>query len=143
VPREKDLRKARIGAREQAQKEGLDWEADADLCINLEQLHILYHATRDPSPPHGQFFATPDDIADNYDRASIVSLSKQLDETALALDPVPSELTPDQVVIMAAAISKERSISPLSVYGPGAQVFCVISMASRLTSLLQHKQSSE
>ena len=73
IPREPELRQARVQAREIAKKDGLDLDRDKDLIKNLEDICILCEACRNPKPPHETFDPYPGDFEKNYDLHSIAA----------------------------------------------------------------------
>ena len=52
VPREPDMRRARLKARAWAAEEGLDPELDPAMFENMDSMCVLTEAIRNPAPPH-------------------------------------------------------------------------------------------
>ena len=143
VPREPDLRKARVKARNIAKAEGLDPRADSDLVDNLEIICILSEAIRNTTHPHEPYIPDPIVLEKKYDRASLLSLWDRLEKLSSTLNPRPDTMSEPEMLAVVAAIAKDRSISPLAVYGLDAQASCIISMVDRLASLTESKSSLE
>jgi hypothetical protein len=143
VLRQHELRQARIAARKRAIDEGLDLDRDKDLISNMEAIHALSMALRDPENPNTPFDPFADKLEENYDFDSLLQVYEKLDRYTLALNPRPETVSEADIVAMAAAISEAQSIAPLAAYGQVAQSTCIVYMAELLTSLQRMKSSSD
>lgn len=152
VPREPELRRARVAARQWAAEEKLDPKLDADLFDNLETFCILTLAIRNRQPDYEQWIVAGEKndlvaaaklLEKNYDRGSIKQLWSKLEAYSNAVDPRPESFTEDQLLAVIAAIAKRRDISPLLAFGGQSQNDLLVAMASRLQSFLDPKFSSE
>lgn len=143
VPREPDLRAARVEARKAALDANLDLERDRDLIQDLEDIHILCKAMRSHEPPHEEFDPFPEHFEQFYYRASIMALLDQLENLSQLVNPRPDAIQDDEVMPLVMAIAEERNISPLAVYGPDAQAGFVLTMVDQLVNCMEQKSSSE
>lgn len=139
VPREPELRKARVDARKQALESGLDLDRDKDLVDDLEIIHILTCAIRSSRPPsmkngpgYEQWSMDAKDLEETYERNSIISLWQQLDALTRSMTPSEEKISEAQFIFILSAMVKERSIHPLAVYAPDVQSSFIITMAERL-----------
>ena len=143
VPREPDLRAARLDARKMAHEAGLDPKLDADLIRNYEVICTLARVMHNPEPPNYEPWEPfPNELEKNYDREVLMHVWQQIDELRRLVDPMPDELTPDEFLALVTSIAKGRSVLPLAVFGQDAQAGCIITMASRLCDSLPSKSSS-
>lgn len=143
VPREPDMRKARVEARAIFKKEGLDEKLDRVMFSNLESFCILAEACRNVSPPHEPWVPDARDLEKNYDKASLMQLWEKLERLNDVVNPAPEKISPQEMLVLLAAIAKERNIGPLAVYGSAAQTSFVVTMVDLLLSLSESKSSSE
>lgn len=144
VPREPDLRAARLDARKMATDAGLDPRLDADLIQNYEVICTLARVMHNPAPPNYEPWEPyPSELEKNYDREVLMHVWQQIDELRRLVDPMPDELTPDEFVALITSIAKGRSVLPLAVFGQGAQAGFIITMASQLCDSLPSKSSSD
>lgn len=145
VPREPDLRWARVEARRMAldHEPPLDLDRDRDLVDNLESMCLLSRCMRDPKDPKVEFDPFPSHLESSWDKESLLQLYEKLDRLTQVIDPRPEEITEEQMIALAAAIVKERHILPLAVFGPAAQNTCIVYMAERLLISLASKSSSD
>lgn len=150
TPNEREMRVARVEARKQAVKEGLDLDRDRDLVDNLETSHILAVCIRNASPgksPDGSTYHEPlvcdaEELEQRYERATLTQVWAKIDALSHVLDPRPDNMSKEELLALIAAIAKERNIRPLVVYGAGAQNSFVVSMATLLMTLLASRSSS-
>lgn len=143
VPRQHELREARVEARRIAKDDGLDPSLDKDLIDDIETVCILSKAIRNCTPPHEPWEPDPRGLEKRYDRGSLIQLWAKLDALHQVVDPAPHKIGEEEMFALIAAIAKERNILPLAVYGPAAQASFVIFMASLLQSSLESRSSSE
>lgn len=139
VPRQHELRKARVAARRIGAKDGLDPDRDADLISDIETICILSHSIRNAKPPHEPWVPDPEDLEKNYDRSSLMQVWAKIDALHRVIDPSPATLSEKEVLALVSAIAERRSILPLIACAPDARDFCVIFMASRLQEFLDSK----
>jgi hypothetical protein len=144
VPRQPDMRKARVIARQMALSSKLDLDRDKDLVEGLENLVILQEAIRNPDkPPHEPLVSDPLELEKDWDIDSLAETWSRLEALRAMLDPAPAEMTQEQTFTVLAQIASTQSISPLVVYGPSTRARFIITMASLLLSSLASKSSSE
>lgn len=143
VPREHEIRKARAEARRIAKEDGIDPEKDADLFETLDNICLLHLAIRNPKPQHEPLVGFPHELEENYDSASLAQVARKLRALMVAIDPVPPDLTEEQLLAVVAALAKDRTVLPLAVCDPASQHTCILYMAARLQSYLDSKSSSE
>jgi hypothetical protein len=141
VPREPDLRWARLEARRiaAASDPPLNPELDRDLIENLEAMCLVSRCMRDPKVPTREFDPDPEHLEAAWDKGALTQIYEKLDRLAQVVDPRPESLGEDEMFAVVAAIVKARNILPLAVYGPAAQNICVVTMADRLVTLLASK----
>lgn len=143
VPRMKELRKCRVEARKAALAEGLDPRLDKDMFDDLETLHILTVAIRNPTPKHEQFAMDAEDLERTYDKASLVQMWQKLDAYMTVVDPRPNSLSPEETLLLLAKLAKERNLGPLAAYGSDVQTTFIVSTADQLLSYLSQPSSLE
>jgi hypothetical protein len=143
VPREPEVRTARIKARKICEDEGLDPAKDPDLFDNVDAVCLLSVAIRNTTEPHEPFEPDPKRLERVYDKGSIMALWAKLDGLTQLVNPRPSDISEEQMIALTAAIAKERNIHPLHVFDGPAQNDYIVTMASLLHSLLEQKSSSE
>jgi hypothetical protein len=147
IPREPELRKARVKARELALKSGIDLDRDKDLFNDLETICILAVAIRNYKPMDSGFCEPfemePEDLEKLYDRASLMAIYEKLERLSEVINPQPNKTTKEETLALMAAIAKERNISPLAVFGPDAQNSFIVTMVDLLLSYMRSKSSSE
>ena len=143
VPRQHELRKARVEARKIALEDGLDLERDKDLFNDLETVCTLSIVIRNRTAPHEPMIPDPRELERDYDRASLMQLWAKVDSLNQVIDPAPHNISEEEMFALIAAIAKDRSISPLAVYAAGSLDTFVIFMASLLVNFLVSKSSSE
>lgn len=147
VPREPDLRKARVQARQIALEDGLDLDRDKDLVEDLETICILSIAIRNYKPMDSGFCEPfemdPKYLEKNFDRASLMAVWSKLDRLTERVNPRPEKMTKEESLAMLCAIAKARNISPLLAFGPDAQDSYIVTMGDLLLSYMGQKSSSE
>ena len=150
IPREPEQRKARIDARALALEEGLDLDRDADLVENLETTCLMTLCIRNANVGKGadgkEFYEPwildPRQLEKRYDQSSLTQLFAKIESLALVVDPRPNSIGNMELLTLISAISKERNIAPLHVFGPGVQNSCIVSMADLCLRLLASRSSS-
>jgi hypothetical protein len=143
LPRQHELRKARVQARGIAVKDGIDLDRDRDLFGDVETVCILAMAIRNSTPPHEPMIPDPLELERDYDRACLMQVWAKIDALHRLVDPAPHEIGEREMFALVAAIAKERSIYPLAVYAADLQATFVVTMACLLNPLLEPKPSSE
>lgn len=143
VPRHPDIVKARIKARELALEDGLDPKLDRDLIDDWETICTLSIAIRNEKPPHEQWEPFPRALAEQYDKQSLTQIWAKIDEFTRVVNPAPEQISTNEMYALMSAIAKERNLSPLFVYGSGAQTIFIVTLVDQLLSLLESKSSSE
>jgi hypothetical protein len=143
VPREPELRQARVTARKIALDDGLDLDRDMDLIETLECICTLSTAIRNGPEQYEPYEPNPKLLEKNYDRGSLTQLWAKLNEYSGVVDPRPDKISAEEVLVLMASISKERSIYPLHVYGQAVQNSCIITMADQSLNYLGSKSYSE
>lgn len=142
VPREPELRRARVTARRMATADGIDEIRDKDLFEDLETVCILWEAVRMPTTPHEPLVLTPSELEKTYDKRSLMHLWGVLDHYITLLDPRPDTLNANELTFLIAAIAKGRDIRPLRACGSLQQSRCIVSMAVQLVSFWELKSLS-
>jgi hypothetical protein len=143
VPREPELRQARVKARKIAADDGLDLDRDIDLVETLECICTLSVAVRNNTKPFEPYEPDPKRLEGTYDRGSLTQLWAKLNEYSRVVDPRPDNITAEEILVLMASISKEKNIYPLHVYGPAAQNSFITIMAGLSLNYLTPKSSSE
>lgn len=139
VPRQHEVRAARVRARAMAAEDGLDQELDKDLVSDLENFCLLSIAIRNTTHPHEPYEPDVRLLEKNWDRASLVQAWNNLDSLYRVVDPAPSEISEPEMLMLMAKLAKEQNLGPLAVYGPAARESFIVFMASRLLSFLASK----
>lgn len=142
VPRQHELRKARLMARGKAKEEGLDAELDRDQIDEYENICILWHALRMPTPPHDPLVLDPSELEKKYDKKVLSQMFAKMDAYSQVLDPQPNTISKEELFALIALLAKEKSILPLHVYGSEVQNTCVVSMAEMLMNSQELKSLS-
>jgi len=143
VPREGDMRRARVLARSLAASEKIDEQRDRDMFVNLENICILAFAIRNNTAPYEPWQPEPLLLERQYDKVCLQGMWSKLDQLNEVLNPSPSQLSSGEIVALIAAIARSRNLGPLAVYGPGAQTSFVVSMADLLLNSVGSKLSLE
>lgn len=139
VPREVDIRRARVRARVWAKEAKLDPELDPLLFDNMDTMCVLADAIRNVAAPHEPWEPFPEKLESLYDRPSLDAVWAQLDALKTVIDPRPDFLTEDQLLAVIGAVAKARNIVPLAAFAGESQNSCVVTMAIRLQSSLDSK----
>ena len=129
VPREHEMRKARVQAREIMNEDGLDPELDKDLFTNIETWCILAQSIRDFTAPFAPFDPDPRSLEKRYDKHSLMAIWAKLDAFARIVDPRPDDLSSGEIIGLIVAMAREENTGPLAVYGTAAQSSCIVTMA--------------
>jgi hypothetical protein len=143
VPRHPELVKARVEARQIAIEDGLDLKEDRDLIEDWETICTLSHAIMSAKNPTDRWEPFPRAIAESYDKPSLMQIWAKIDALTHIVDPAPDSISGNEMFALMSAIAKERNLSPLFVYGSGAQTIFVVGMVDQLLNLLELKSSSE
>jgi len=143
VLREPEIRQARLKAREIFEREGMRLPDDRVQFDNLEVICQLSLAMMDPDKPDTQWDPFPESLEQHYDRESLQQLYTKLEHLCRVVDPSPDQISEGEMIALVAKIVRERDISPLAVYGPGAQNSFILSMADLLVPVLLSKSSSD
>lgn len=130
VPREHEMRKARVKARMIMEEDKLDWkDADADLFTNVETWCILSMAIRSNSDPYEPHDPDPRSLEKRYDKNSLMAIWAKLDALSRIVDPRPGEISTGEILGMMVAIAREGNTGPLADYASPAQASCIVTMA--------------
>ena len=143
VPREADLRKARIKAREVGLKEGLDLDRDKDLLDNLETICLLATCIRNTTEPYEPFVATPQELEDNFDLSFLESVYNKICTLRDIANPHPVELTEMDCWTLVTAIATARHTLPLTAYAPDSQNTFMLFMVDQLCNSPAYKSFLE
>lgn len=143
VPRQHELRKARVDARQIALEDGLDLDRDKDLFGDIETACILSMVIRNSTTPYEQIEPDPRQLEKTYDRESLMQIWTKLDALHNIIDPAAHTITQEEMFALIAAIAKERNIGPLAVYAADLQATFIVTMACMLVPFLVSKSSSE
>lgn len=143
VPRDRDLRQARVLARAIAAKEKISEKQDRDLFVNLENMCILASAIRNDSHPYEAWEDDPLVLERKYDKVCLQNMWEKIERLNDVLNPAPNQLSNPEIVALIVAIAKSRHLGPLVGYGPGAQTSFVVSMADLLLNSVASKLSWE
>jgi len=135
VPREYEMRRARIQARGWAKEEGLDPDLDPDLFDNMDTMCTLAMAIRNTSAPFEPYEPDPKRLERVYDRPSLDALWGKLEAYRTVLDPRPDNLSEEETLAVIGAVAKARNIVPLAALGGQSQTSLIVTMASRLAAL--------
>lgn len=141
IPREFELRAARIDARKWAVDEGLDPNLDSELFDNMDTVCTLTIAIRNATPPHEPWEPDPRRLERNYDKPSLEALWAKVDAYRSVIDPRVDELDETETLTLIAAVAAMRNVVPLAGLGGSAQNSLIVSMAVRLLSYQETKSS--
>ena len=139
VLREPELRQARRDARKIFNDEGMELPADQRYFDNLEVMCQLSLALMDPDQPNVQWDPIPGSLEKHYDRESLQQAYAKLEHLCRVVDPSPDTISEGEMIALLAAIVRERDISPLAVYAPGAQNSFLVFMADQAATVLLTK----
>lgn len=143
VPREPDLREARVKSRKMAQEDGLDLDRDSDLIETIECICTLSICIRNNTKPFESWEPNPRLLEQNWDKGSLTQLWGKLNEYSNIIDPRSDSLSPEEILVLMASIAKEKNIYPLHVYGQGAQNSFIVTMANLSLNYLESKSLLE
>ena len=141
VPRSLEMETVRLDARKLAHDRGVDPELDTDKFSNLESLCELQFALREWSPPHEAIALDAVDLGNRWDTPVLEDELRMVEHWRVALDPAPDTLDPGELLAVIAAITEERDIRPLRVFGGRSQIDCIVGMADLCTTLLAQQSS--
>lgn len=139
VPREHEMRKARIRARGWAKKEGLEPDIDPDLFDNMDSMCVLSVAIRNNTVPYEPYEPDPERLEKVYDRVCLDALWAKLEAYRQVIDPRVANLSEEETLAIIGVIAKARNVIPLAALGGASQNSFVVTMAVRLQSLLAPK----
>jgi hypothetical protein len=143
IPREPEMRQARVNARRRAMEAGLDPDRDKDLFESLETICILEDAICEPDGNYEPVYPFDGDLERCCDRQSLAAIYGLLENLSGLLDPNPETISEDEMMTLIGMIAKRRDIVPLAVYGSDAQRSFIVTMADRLLSCMDSKSSSD
>lgn len=143
VPRERDLRKARVEARSLAAKEKIDEIKDRDLFVNLENMCVLAMCIRNTTHPYEPMHPDPLLLENAFDKVCLQQMWAKVEQLNDIINPAPNQLSSPEIVALIVAIARARHLGPLVVYGPGAQTSFVVTMVDLLLNSLGSKLSWE
>ena len=129
VPREPEMRKARLQARTIMEEDGLDWKEDADLFTNIETWCILAMAVRSFTDPYEPHDPDPRSLERRYDKNSLMAVWAKLDAYSRIIDPRPDDISTPEILGLIVAIAREENTGPLVDYASPAQSSCIVTMA--------------
>lgn len=141
IPREHELRKARVDARKWAADEGLDPELDPTLFDDMDTICTLSIAIRNATAPHEPWEPDPRRLERNYDKPSLEALWAKVEAYRTVIDPRVDELDEDDTLTLIAAIAAMKNIVPLAGFAGSAQNSFIVSMAVQLQTFQQSKSS--
>lgn len=130
VVRALKLVEARVETREWAKQLKLDPVADRDMFDQLEQLTIIARAIRTNTAPYGQF-ATKEELATEYDEASIWDIKGRIEALRQIMDPRDTELNEEQIWSKAVAVVRAGHLLPLTDIAGREQLSFIVFMVSQ------------
>lgn len=142
VPREHEIRQARIKARAWAKDEGLEPDLDPDLFDNMDTMCQLVQAIRNTSEPFEPYEPDPKRLERVYDRPSLDAIWAKVEAYRTVLDPRPNALSDDETLAVIGAIAKSRNIVPLAAFAGPSQTSLIVTMADRFLRSQRSKSSS-
>ncbi len=144
IPRQNEIRQARVEARKIAAEEELDPKLDPDLFADLDDLCVLAKSIRTKDGDyHEPVEEDPRKLEKRFDKKSLQQVWAKIEALSAVVDPAPDSISEPEMIALANALLKEGNLSPLLVYGPGAQTSFVATTAALLVSSLESKSSSE
>jgi hypothetical protein len=144
VPRENEVRKARMQARRWAEEDGLNVALDPDLFDNLDTMCILSIAIRNNSEPYEPWEPDPRILESRYDRPSLDATWAKLEALRQVINPrVDEDLDRDSYIALVSLIAKKAEIDPLAGLGSDGQTNFIVRMAKDLMSFQTSKSSSD
>ena len=130
VVRSLSIVEARVETRRWAALLKLDPALDRDIFDQMEQLTIIARAIRTHKAPHAQF-ATKEELATEYDEASIWDIKGRIEAIRQMMDPRDSELDADRIWGKVVAVVKAGHLLPLTDIAGREQLSFVIFTASQ------------
>lgn len=131
VPREPEMRKARIKARAWAKDEGLDPDLDPDLFDNMDTMCTLAMAIRNNTEPFEPYEPDPKVLERAYDRPCLDALWAKIEVYRNVLDPRVDNLSEEETLAIIGAIAKSRNIAPLAACSGQSQTTLIVTMAAQ------------
>lgn len=133
VVRSIKIAEARAETRAWCKELKIDPALDRDIFDNLEQLTITARAIRTHGAPYAQF-ATKEELATDYDEASIWDIKGRIEAIREMMDPRESELEYEQIWSKIAAVAKAGNLLPLTGIAGREQLSLVVFMAGQALS---------
>jgi hypothetical protein len=130
VPSPDDEFEARVAARKELKRRGLDEDRDKDLFDKLEQLEILALAIRTFEAPHAQFQKARE--FHDYDEGSLRAIQEQITQFKAEIDPRDRVQTEAEFWRLVVDVGRSASIAPLVDTDGRDQPSFVVRMASEL-----------
>jgi len=130
IVRSLKLVEARVETREWAKQLKLDPALDRDMFDQLEQLTIIARAIRTHTAPHAQY-ATKEELATEYDEASIWDIKGRIEAIRQMMDPRDSELTEEKIWSKAVAVVRAGHLLPLTDIAGREQLSFIVFMVSQ------------
>jgi len=130
VVRSLKIIEARVETREWAKQLKLDPSLDRDMFDHLEQLTIVARAIRTVAPPYAQY-TTKEELATDYDEASVWDIKGRIEAIRQMIDPRDSELTTDQIWSKVVAVARAGHLLPLTDIAGHEQLSFVVFTASQ------------
>jgi len=130
IPRKLQLIESRVTCRAWAKQLGLDEDRDKDQFDELEQLCILEHSIRCDSKPYAQF-CTKEELATQYDEASLLDLLGRIQALRTIIDPRQQEMTADEVWRITHKVAMRGHLGPLTDIAGHEQPSCIVFMANQ------------
>jgi hypothetical protein len=134
VPREHEMRQARIEARAWAKQEGLEPDLDPDLFDNMDTMCTLVKCIRNTTTPFEPYEPDPKRLERVYDRPCLDALWAKVEAYRTVLDPRPNALSEEETLAIIGAVARARNIVPLAALGGQSQTNLIVSMACQLSS---------
>lgn len=142
VPREYEMRRARLEARAWAKEEGLEPDLDPDLFDNMDTMCTLAKAIRNCTEPFEPYEPDPKRLERVYDRPSLDAIWAKIEAYRQILDPRPNALNQEETLAIIGAVAKARNIVPLAAFGGPSQTNLIVFMADQYMRSQRTKSSS-
>lgn len=130
IVRTLQIAEARAEAREWFTRLKLDPDRDKDTFDALEQICILSHSIREFKAPYAQL-ATTEDLARDYDEASLQDVSARIQALRLLMDPRKDSLSRDEIWTTIQQVAERGHLLPLADIVGHEQPSCIVFMASQ------------
>ena len=130
IPRKLQLIESRVACRAWAKQLGIDEDRDKDQFDELEQLCILEHSIRCAEKPYAQF-CTKEELATQYDEASLLDLSGRIQALRTVIDPRQQEMTAEDIWHITHRVAMRGHLGPLTDIAGHEQPSCIVFMASQ------------